>query len=352
MFSEQNIVAGAYDACAIVTGTGGLRCWGLNSAGEAGIGSTAQVSTVPAADIAVNVSRVTVGTYFTCALMKHTTGVRCWGACASGALGNAQTGGNVLSVPSTDVITGVLDVKAGGVHVCVLLASAFAVRCWGNGAAYQLGSGSTADITSPPATDVLTGVSQLALGTSHTCVVMRGSGGVRCFGDNRNGQCGAGNTQFVTSPPTTDAIVGVSAISSGSKHVCVILYANSGLRCWGENRVSGQAGAPIADGDVLVIPTTDLLTGVTHVAAGLSHTCVILQAISAVRCWGDNTQGKIGNGLGDNLPVPFTASTIIALGYVQITAGYAFTCGVFGSSGGVRCWGNNGYANITGLMTC
>ncbi len=51
----------------------------------------------------------------------------------------------------------------------------------------QLGDGTTTRRDSPPSADVLTGVTSIAAGGYSTCVLMA-SGGVRCWGDNGNGQ--------------------------------------------------------------------------------------------------------------------------------------------------------------------
>jgi alpha-tubulin suppressor-like RCC1 family protein len=65
------------------------------------------------------------------------------------------------------------------------------------------------------------------------------------------------------------------------------------VRCWGANS-EGQRG----DGDTsdrFIPPTTDLLAGVSAIAAGAIHTCA-LRSNGTVRCWGYNQSGSLGSG--------------------------------------------------------
>jgi hypothetical protein len=52
----------------------------------------------------------------------------------------------------------------------------------------QLGDGTFAMRNAPPASDVLTGVASISAGGFHTCALLIGSGGVRCWGSNVYGQ--------------------------------------------------------------------------------------------------------------------------------------------------------------------
>ena len=108
-------------------------------------------------------------------------GVRCWGQGNNYVLGTGNTG-DVLSPLSADVATGVLQIATGGDFVCMLRAATAGVACWGSGAYYQLGVSSTATVQTPPATDVLTGVSTIVAGDQFACAIMSTTGGVRCWG--------------------------------------------------------------------------------------------------------------------------------------------------------------------------
>jgi alpha-tubulin suppressor-like RCC1 family protein len=79
------------------------------------------------------------------------------------------------------------------------------VRCWGDNRDGQLGDGTTTSRSTPPASDVLTGVQAIAMGFMHTCVLMT-SGGVRCWGSNQYGQLGDGAAPFHYTPTAVPVI--------------------------------------------------------------------------------------------------------------------------------------------------
>ncbi len=69
-----------------------------------------------------------------------------------------------------------------------------------------------------PSQIVLTGVAQIAAGWDHTCVLMSGTGGVRCLGFNQYGQLGNGVTSNVLSAPSSDVLTVVAQIAAGRAH--------------------------------------------------------------------------------------------------------------------------------------
>jgi alpha-tubulin suppressor-like RCC1 family protein len=73
--------------------------------------------------------------------------------------------------------------------------------------------------------------------------------------------------------------------------------------CWGEN-TGGQFG----DGSITsrsVAVEVSSLSGVTALAAGGNHTCVLTSG-SGPMCSGENTNGQLGNGSAIESDVPVT----------------------------------------------
>jgi alpha-tubulin suppressor-like RCC1 family protein len=96
-------------------------------------------------------------------------------------------------------------------------------------------------------------------------------------------------------------------------------------------------------------------TPVVALALGALHSCV-LHNNETVRCWGHNSDGRLGyghtNDIGDN-ELPSSVGTISIGGAVdQLFTGYANTCVRIGSD--LKCWGDgswgmNGYSSTSHL---
>ena len=245
------IAAGYYHTCAIADGQ--AYCWGYNGTGGLGDGTTTQ-STVPVAVSTSGVlsgktvTEISVSNQITCALADGQA--YCWGRNTYGALGDGSTTNSSVpvAVSTSGVLSGktVTAISAGELGTCAVANSA--AYCWGYNAYGQIGNGTSGNnYTSPVAVStsgVLSGktVTGIAIRLYHTCAVA--SGGAYCWGWNNYGQLGDGTTTDRTSPvavSTSGVLSGktVTEITTTWYDGCVI--ADEAGYCWGLNDY-GQLG--------------------------------------------------------------------------------------------------------------
>ena len=189
------------------------------------------------------------------------------------------------------------------------------------------------------------GVVQITAGDSHTCALLI-TGGVKCWGRNRSGQIGDNTDSDRLTPVEVSGLAsGVAQITAGDSHTCALL-STGGVKCWGYNH-HGQIGDNTSgfDNDRLTpVEVSSLTSGVAQITAGYMHTCALL-ITGGVKCWGDNGYGQIGdNTFGTDRLTPVEVSGLTS-GVAQITAGVQHTCALL-STGGVKCWGYNRYGQI------
>ena len=285
------ITVGGIHTCAVTT-AGGVRCWGGNSAGQLGDGTTTARSTPPMADVLTGVKAIDAGSEHTCALMT-TGGVRCWGRNTNGQLGvgTSSIGSDLATPPAADVIGDIQAIAAGGAHTCVLT-TAGGVRCWGSSVDGSLGYANVVDYRRPPADDALTGVQAISTGSGHTCALTL-AGTVRCWGDNVAGEVGDGSQSASVRTPSPELLSDVRAIACGGSNTCA-LSMSGGVRCWGSPWGLGDGSRDSRRSP----PADEIALGGQQIVGGGS-TCVIT-AGGGVRCWGLNTYGQLGDGMPTN----------------------------------------------------
>jgi alpha-tubulin suppressor-like RCC1 family protein len=188
------LAAGGGHTCALVAG-GEARCWGLNNSGQLGVGTTSFSNPTPlrVLDVASLVALAT-GDSHTCALVVDGT-ARCWGLNSNGQIGDGTTA--LRTLPNTvSGLTGAISLAAGNSHTCAARFDGTA-RCWGLNLNGQIGDGTTLQRLAPVAVTVqkftitfaLSSVTQIATGGDHTCARLA-NGAVDCWGANASGQIG------------------------------------------------------------------------------------------------------------------------------------------------------------------
>lgn len=334
-------VAAGYSHTCALTSVGAVQCWGDNSSGQLGNNSTTD-SPVPVevTGLSGGVAVIAVGSGHTCALTK-TGAVQCWGWNIYGKLGNNSTADSLVPVVVTGLAGGVVAIVAGGFHTCALT-TAGAVLCWGYNGYGGLGNNSTTNSSVPVAvTGLASGVAAITAGNIHTCALTT-SGAVQCWGDNLYGQLGNNSTLSSPVPVAVTSLGGgVAVIEAGNGNTCALTTAGA-VQCWGHNN-AGQLGTNSTMTSLVPVAVTGLASGVTAVTTGGSHTCA-LTASGAVRCWGNNYYGQLGNSSILDSLVPITV-TGLASGVAAITTGANHTCAL-STAGAVQCWGRNGNGQL------
>lgn len=332
-----------------------LKCWGFNSSGQLGNGTTTKVGNLPThlgyglpfikntgtsgADMLIK--DFAVDWNHTCAILSDNT-VKCWGANASGQLGYDNTT-QLTSPPATTVNLGAgtpQSIYAGGSRTCVVFTDN-TLKCWGNNTYGALGQNSTiaygsnnttASMTALSAISVagsLLTVQKVAISENNICVLTTGGfipgpNQIYCWGygtginctavttaANYCGELGSNSTNNWGSNATTNTMASlvplnlgltggesIIDIAAGRKHFCVIVAlspATSGdVVCWGAN-TNGQLGinsTTTSLSNSTRVGVASKLTNVTSLALQIRSTCAVLSS-GVGKCWGRNTNGQL-----------------------------------------------------------
>ncbi len=347
------IAAGWSHTCAL-TAAGGAKCWGDNNYGQLGDGTQSnwRLTSVDVSGLSSGVVAITTGWSRTCALTAA-GGVKCWGYNSYGQLGDGTTASRLTPVDVSGLGSGVTAIAAGYMHTCALTAAG-GVKCWGYNYDGQLGDGTTTTRLTPVDVSGLTsGVTAITAGDGHTCA-LTATGGVKCWGYNNYGQLGDGTTATRSTPVAVSGLAsGITAITAGYYHTCA-LTAAGGVKCWGYNEY-GQLGDGTTTNRWTPVGVSSLGSGITVIAAGDGHNCALTTA-GGVKCWGLSYFGELGNGIAGYRPWPadvvetlltFTISgqamdsSHTPMAGVTISAGNGFTTTTTAG----------GYYTVTGLIS-
>ncbi len=334
---------------------GSVRCSGYNEMGQLGDGTTMSSSTQVVVDLGgATATDVSSGYWHTCALLSDGQ-ILCWGQNTQGQLGDGTTNDSSSPV-SVNLGSGTtaLQLSSGGRYTCALVQN-YSIACWGQNAAGQLGDNSTTSSTSPVYPNLPTGrtATQISAGASTTCAILDNASAM-CWGDGGNGRLGSG---VQTSSPDSLLPVYVAlpsdrtatSISIGYEHGCAILD-NASAMCWGhaQNGAIGNGTGDPEDGswddsmNAWSPSYVSLPSGRTaqSISAAREYTCAILDDDS-IACWGDNEYGKIGDGTTVDRWSPVIVDIDSTYSPTNLTTGYTQTCLVM-SDNSVFCWGYNG----------
>ncbi len=249
-----------------LTTSGRVYTWGSGSLGQLGDGATAG-STVPVAVTVPSapggppavVTAVAAGDAHALALTS-TGQVYAWGADLFGQLGHGGTTPadtpTLVTLPAGVAVTAI---AAGGDHSLAVTTTG-QVYAWGANGNGQVGDGSTVNSSTPslvalPGGVAITGV---AAGTAHSLAVAN-DGSVYAWGFNASGQLGTGDTADASTPQPVAVPSGVSiaSVAAGGSH-SLALTTTGTILAWGSDVFGQLASALVAtlpvDSDVPVQP--------------------------------------------------------------------------------------------------
>ncbi|WP_103919277.1 RCC1 domain-containing protein, partial [Candidatus Venteria ishoeyi] len=329
------VATSRHHSCALLS-SGQVACWGSNDYGELGHQDEErafQPTVVPGISA---VQAITVGDGMSCAT-RIGGQVYCWGSIAGEQIEQPR----LMDFNADDLAK----LNVSGEHFCQLTGGG--VFCTGRNHFGQLGNNSYEDSSEAVAVVELAGVVQhLDVGGNHSCAILD-SGLIQCWGDNTYGQLGVNSDLLADSPiPVTmnadnNTTIQPMPVATGKRHSC-LLTENNTVRCWGENK-HGQLG----DGDVQsrLSPSLDvsgLDNPVVALSASGNSSCAIDDS-GAAYCWGENSNGQLGNGRLVDSPV---ASPVAGLdgGVTKLAQTGNTACAIV--NGSVYCWGSNASSQL------
>lgn len=176
-------------------------------------------------------------------------------------------------------------------------------------------------------------------GGAHACTVLS-DGQIACWGNNEYGQLGNGQQEaFASSPERVLEISTAKDVSARTFHTCALL-TDGAVKCWGRND-RGQLGDGTFEDSSAPVKVKGISTAIA-VETGVFHTCALLST-GEIRCWGYNDFGQLGNGTYNGSNTPVEVANVA--GAVDIAAGGDHSCAVL-AVGRIECWGWNAHGQL------
>ncbi len=364
----KSISAGYDHTCAIALDDNAY-CWGEAGSGQLGYNSTIDQLSPVAVDTSgvlsgLTIKSISAGASYTCVIASDNNAY-CWGAGASGRLGNSAVANSLVpvAVSKAGVLSNLsINVISAGTNTTCVIASDNNAYCWGEAGYGQLGNGSTTDQTVPVAvskTGVLNGISLKNIssgseyGSGSTCAISLDDKAY-CWGYNLFGQLGNNSLTNSLVPISVDnsgPLNGkeIISISNGNGNTCAVT-SEGNIYCWGY-RLYGQLGYGELGHSKTPVTISEMgaYSGKTinKINAGTDHTCVIASDNNAY-CWGQGSSGRLGNGSSLINPIPTAVSKS---GYFSdksindLSTGVNHSCAI-ASDNNAYCWGEAGYGQL------
>lgn len=271
----------------------------------------------------------------------------CWGDNSQGQLGDGSTQSSMDPVAVSGNIR-FSSISAGWDHTCGVAADNRAY-CWGRGRYGRLGNGSSENRMTPTPVSGGLSIESVDAGLAHTCALTTDGDGF-CWGRGEDGILGHASTK---SSPVPVAVAGghtFGSIEAASATTCGVTDKGEAY-CWGASDFGNMLGQGENDRETKLSP--GLVAGnfkfrPESVSVGLDHACAITTADEAV-CWGRGRYGKLGIGSSDSLGVLENLKTPRRVNgdvsFASLATGTFQTCGI-SVDDKAYCWGRNGSGQL------
>ena len=330
LFGQPNtwraVATGNFHTCAIRT-TGTLWCWGSNSFGQLGSGTTVDIQSPTQIGDENDWVSLSADQNYVCAIKTNGT-LWCWGSNANGHLGDGTTATR-LSPNQVGTSTSWREVSVGDIHTCAIQ-SDDSMWCWGNNTVGQVGDGTTSTRLSPVQ---IAGSNwkSVSSGGSFTCATKNDTS-LWCWGTNNSGQVGDGTTSTRFSPVQ---ITGSNwnQVSTAGASSCATKNDLS-LWCWGNNSYR-----QLGDNTTTTRFSPVQLSGSNwiNVEVGNLEACAT-SSNGEIWCWGNNASGIVADGTTTPRPAP--TSTAAGFQWMKLSMIDTHACGI-STNASLYCWGEN-----------
>ena len=322
--SATAVACGQYHTIVLLA-DGTVRAFGFNSGGQLGVNDTTSRQTpVQVFGISSSATAVACGVFLTAVLLADGT-VRTFGRNLQGQLGVNDTTSRLTPVQVLNITTAVTPSP-----VTFLTSAATSITL----------AASAGQIWTSSATGVArTLAGSVAGGSYHTAVVLK-DGTVRTFGQNGNGQLGAGDTTTRLTPVQVSGITSATAVAGGFQHTATLL-ADGTVRTFGKNNF-GQLGVNDTTSRQTPVQVFGISSSAVAVACGEYFTAVLLSD-GTVRTFGYNNYGQLGVGDATNRSTPVTVLNISTATAVAVSGSHT---AVLLANGTVRTFGYNAFGEL------